>query len=224
MTVSLIEAEVDRLVADMLPAGHSVGRLPGDPARGPMPTVPAIRIIEHAVDVVDAEGIEALTVRRLAADLEISTRTLYKRIQSHDNLVSNIAGMYLTRVEPPILAGALWPDTVMQWCLDLHRELTAHPNLTSMLTRDDLAALKARIDRLIESAVRRGAPPQKAGDLCRTLAMVTFNDAIAASRGSSTSTPAAPEVPRLRNVLELIFVGSLADSRGTLSGQAHSPV
>jgi AcrR family transcriptional regulator len=35
-------------------------------------------------------GARAVTVRRLAADLKISTRTLYKRIGNRDNLIRNV--------------------------------------------------------------------------------------------------------------------------------------
>lgn len=208
MTAPFVAAE--RVVTDLVSARRRAPRGPGDPVRGPMPSVSLGRIIEYAMNVVDKEGADALTVRRLAADLKISTRTLYKRIHNRDNLVRSIARLYMVRLDPPIRALTAWQETLMQWCLDLHRGLSAHPNLTALLTRADLASFKTRLDQLTDAPVQYGVPSQLADELCTTLAVVTLNDAIAAARDSPTSAATSPTAANLRTVLELILIGSIA--------------
>ena len=42
------------------------------------PLIPADDILAHALELLDAEGVEGLNVRRISADLKISPRTLYR--------------------------------------------------------------------------------------------------------------------------------------------------
>jgi AcrR family transcriptional regulator len=48
--------------------------------------------------LLDAEGARAVTVRRLAADLKISTRTLDKRIGNRDNLIRTVVELHFAKL------------------------------------------------------------------------------------------------------------------------------
>ncbi|MBM4555950.1 TetR family transcriptional regulator [Rhodococcus hoagii] len=55
--------------------------------RGPRAKVSTGQAVEAAVAIADAEGLEAVTVRRLAADLGISAMALYTHVGSRDDLL-----------------------------------------------------------------------------------------------------------------------------------------
>ena len=48
--------------------------------RGPNPTVTLDRIIATAIQVADADGLEALSIRRVAESLDVGTMSLYRYV------------------------------------------------------------------------------------------------------------------------------------------------
>ena len=67
-------------------------RSPGRPRHG---TLTRERVLEEALDLMDREGLEAVTMRRLAGDLRVTPMALYNHIRSKKDLLGSIAE-YLT--------------------------------------------------------------------------------------------------------------------------------
>lgn len=158
------------------------GELPFEGARGPKPKVSADSIYEHALAVIDAEGLNALTVRRLASDIRISTRTLYKRIGDHDRLLLNVAARHVARLDPPAQLGDSWREALTAWSMGLYRQLVEQPHATALLTHRDHDRLHPLLEKLIECVVARGVTPEHARDLCRVTTLIAFNAAVVVSK------------------------------------------
>lgn len=58
------------------------------PTRGPRPRVTLKEIAQEAVAVVDAEGLDALTMQRVAAGFGLTKMALYRHVASRDQLVA----------------------------------------------------------------------------------------------------------------------------------------
>jgi AcrR family transcriptional regulator len=56
------------------------------------------RIVAAALALIDAEGLEALSLRRLAADLEIRSPTLYHYFDSKTELLDAVAGLIIGEI------------------------------------------------------------------------------------------------------------------------------
>jgi len=67
------------------------------PSRGPKPTLTLDRIVEAAVQVADAEGLEALSMRRIATELGTGTMSLYRYVPGKGELLD----LMLDRVQRP---------------------------------------------------------------------------------------------------------------------------
>jgi AcrR family transcriptional regulator len=65
------------------------------------------RIVRAAIAIADAEGLAALSMRRVATDLEVATMSLYRHVQSKDDLVMQMADA--------VFAGAPLPDPPAGW-------------------------------------------------------------------------------------------------------------
>ncbi|MFI5960420.1 TetR/AcrR family transcriptional regulator [Cryptosporangium sp. NPDC051539] len=61
-------------------------REPG-PSRGPRPTLTVGRVVSVAVDLADAEGLAAVTMRRIATDLSVAPMTLYTYVPGKAELI-----------------------------------------------------------------------------------------------------------------------------------------
>jgi AcrR family transcriptional regulator len=67
------------------------------PSRGPKPTLTLERIVEAAVQVADTEGLEGLSMRRVAAELGTGTMSLYRYVPGKGELLD----LMLDRVQRP---------------------------------------------------------------------------------------------------------------------------
>jgi AcrR family transcriptional regulator len=220
-----IEAEFDRFAAAMtsLATRQADGRgcgAPGDGRRrGPQPSISAETIYERTLLLLDAEGAGAVTVRRLAADLKISTRTLYKRIGSRDNLICNVVELHLAKLSLNFRECGSWESTASNWCLGLHGTLCAHPHLTDLMTDDDVLILGEYVKALAKATVQEGISRDTAAECCLALANVTVSDAIREVRGTRRSN-GAPQADRkalgpsrsFRESVRLILAGVRAEA------------
>jgi AcrR family transcriptional regulator len=64
-----------------------VWMLPDRPGRGPRPAHSREQITVAAIKIADAEGLDAVTMRRLAAEIGCGTMTLYRYVPTKDHLL-----------------------------------------------------------------------------------------------------------------------------------------
>lgn len=58
-----------------------------EPTRGPRPGLTRERIVRAAIDIADAEGLSALSMRRIAAELKVGAMSLYRYVPGKDELI-----------------------------------------------------------------------------------------------------------------------------------------
>ncbi|MFV8165554.1 TetR/AcrR family transcriptional regulator [Mycobacterium sp. 134] len=150
----------------------------------PRPLIAADAIYERALTLLDTEGVESLTTRRLAAELKISTRTLYQQIGSRDELIRALVARHLSRVRVEFHRQGTWEATAEQWCHRLREALLAHPHLTELMTNADAAPIMDYLGDLIDVSVREGIPPRIALDCSRALVNLTINHTVMEVRAS----------------------------------------
>src|ERR1700726_126978 len=86
-------------------AQRPIWELPTRGERGPKPKYSRAGMAAAAVALADAEGIDALTMRRMAAELGMGTMSLYNYVPTKDHLVQLmidlVAGEYRYPGRPP---------------------------------------------------------------------------------------------------------------------------
>ena len=101
------------------------------------------RILDEALAVVDADGLDALTVRYLAERLSTGSSSLYRHVASRDELLVLLVDRVLGDV--PLTPATQDPRAaVEQLSLDLRRVLLAHPNVVPALRTTPLGGPHAR--------------------------------------------------------------------------------
>jgi TetR/AcrR family transcriptional regulator, tetracycline repressor protein len=81
-------------------------------------------VVARALALVDAEGLEALTIRRLAVDLGVTPMALYWHFRNKDELFDALVEHLLGTVDLPVLTGVPAVDG-RDWAEQLHAALTA---------------------------------------------------------------------------------------------------
>jgi DNA-binding transcriptional regulator YhcF (GntR family) len=78
-----------------------VTRLPPGPARGPQQALSRDHLLRTAIAIADVEGAEAVSMRRIAAELGVGTMSLYRHVTNKDDLVSQMADLVFGEEELP---------------------------------------------------------------------------------------------------------------------------
>jgi AcrR family transcriptional regulator len=146
------------------------------------PLIPVETIYEHALELLDAEGSDALTTRRLAADLKISTRTLYQQVGSREQLIRALVARHFAQLRLDFHEYEDWETTALKWCLALRDALRAHPFLTELMTIDDRNAVMDYIAELTNATLQEGIPRSLALECSRALVNLTINHSVMAVR------------------------------------------
>jgi len=93
------------------------------------------RIVERAIAIADAEGIEAISMRRIAADLGATPMALYNHVANKDELMNGIAGQLLKEIDVSALDPTDWAKAIKIGYTEFRRVLLRHPNLLPVLQR-----------------------------------------------------------------------------------------
>ncbi|MEU2390105.1 TetR/AcrR family transcriptional regulator C-terminal domain-containing protein [Streptomyces sp. NPDC007369] len=109
-------------------------------ARPRKPLLSRERIVEAAGALVDAEGLEAVSTRRLAAALGVSGPSLYNHFRTKDEILDAVADAVSARVdlsvfEGPAGAGPDWREALRAWAHSYRDALADHPNIVPVLAR-----------------------------------------------------------------------------------------
>jgi AcrR family transcriptional regulator len=84
------------------------------------------RVLEAAIELADAGGIEALSMRRLAQELGVEAMSLYHHVGSKDELLSAMTDLVVGDFEQPTPGGD-WRASLRRSALSAYRTLLGHP-------------------------------------------------------------------------------------------------
>ncbi|MBB4932264.1 AcrR family transcriptional regulator [Lipingzhangella halophila] len=131
--------------------------------RGPKGNLTVDRIAHGAIRLADRDGLAALSMQRVAAELGFTTMSIYNHIPSKDLLLEVM--MDAAAGEPPDLAQAGdWREAVLRWTRELWASFAAHPWVLRIpVERGPRGPHQlAWFDRLLTQLLRAGLPPKEA--------------------------------------------------------------
>jgi AcrR family transcriptional regulator len=111
------------------------------------------RILRAALQIVDKEGLEAISMRRLGQALGVEAMSLYNHVS---NKAAILDGIFETVLEelPPAKRSSSWPAVLREQARSLRRVLSAHPNVLPIfatrpaVTPASIARLEAALELL----------------------------------------------------------------------------
>ena len=90
------------------------------------------RVLRAAVDLADAQGLGALTMRRLGQRLGVEAMSLYKHVTNKDDVLDGIAELVIGEIELPA-PGQDWRVAMRRRALSAREVLGRHPWATTLL-------------------------------------------------------------------------------------------
>lgn len=144
-------------------------RIPAEPPGRSRPGMSTDRIVAAALQIVDSEGSQALTMRRLGQALDRKVMTLYRYVPGKDALLDGVVARVLTDfvINP---AAADWRQELRDLATTFRALALAHPNAVPLLvTRPLTTPLGQRppatlrpLENFLELLIRAGFSPADA--------------------------------------------------------------
>ena len=91
------------------------------------------RIVEAAVELIDREGLDALSMRHLGAALGVEAMSLYRHFPSKAVLLEAVVGRLLAELLLPVPGSAPWQESFRALARDYRQLLLRHPNAIPLL-------------------------------------------------------------------------------------------
>ncbi len=172
-----------------------------------MPVAPSLsheRIVATALAMIDRDGLEAVTTRRLADELGVQAPSLYNHIRSKEALLDAVAESVMAGVDTSGFERLEWRPALEGWAWSYYDALADHPNLIPHLAVafGRLDAALARADQVFAGLRAAGWTPSRATRIAAGMRYAVYGAALTSFSGGFGSAasryPNLGEVDRLR--------------------------
>lgn len=92
-------------------------------------------VVDAALALVEAGGAEALTMRKLAAELGVAPTAIYWHVGNRDDLVLAVVERQAQRQAASLVRGSTAQDRVVDATLNIWRAAQAHRNVTALASQ-----------------------------------------------------------------------------------------
>ena len=95
--------------------------------KGPKPALTLSRIVRSAIRLADAEGLEAISMARVAAEAGTAPMSLYRHVSGKEQLLELMGDAAWGAPPPPPAPGGSWREGLSRWAWAMRRAATRHP-------------------------------------------------------------------------------------------------
>jgi AcrR family transcriptional regulator len=103
--------------------------VPAKPRREPLTRE---RVVEAALQIMDAEGLDAVTMRRIGRELGVEAMSLYNHVRDKDDILDGISDRVMAEFEMPVPTKE-WSRDVRAMAREWRRLLGLHPGVMELL-------------------------------------------------------------------------------------------
>jgi TetR/AcrR family tetracycline transcriptional repressor len=125
-------------------------------------------VIETALSIGDSEGLEAISLRRVARDLGVTPMALYRYVESKEGLLEGMIELAFEEFALPSESEDDWREEMRVLARSFRRLLVTHPAVATLFSMhpaetDSISQNGARIVEFVLSVLSRaGFPPKEA--------------------------------------------------------------
>jgi len=150
------------------------------------------RIVETAAELIDSEGLDAVSTRRLAAELGVRGPSLYNHFPNKDAILDAVADGIIADVDIECFTTHDWPDALRVWGRSYRAALAAHPHIVPYLARGPGRRPRAlaMADAVYGGLVRAGWPPARATHIGALMRYLVAGSALGSFARGFASDPA----------------------------------
>lgn len=170
------------------------------------PSIPLIdkeKVCEVALHLIAKEGIDALTIRRIAAEIGVNGASLYHHFHNKHEIIVGAAELALSKVRVERFEGEPWDEWVLRNVRGLFRVLREHPDLIPVLIRrHELQLGFKENDFYFAEFERQGLEIGLIWPLTESLQAFAIGMVMQEHAGLDRSAPVTDEFPALKRATE----------------------
>ncbi len=102
-------------------------------------------IVAKALEIADAEGVDQVSFRRLAADFGVTPMALYTHVRDKSDLLDALADSVLGEIQVPTAIDLDWTDKLRQGLQAVYAAFDRHPSSGAVLARPLLSPSSMRV-------------------------------------------------------------------------------
>ncbi|MFW6033869.1 MAG: TetR/AcrR family transcriptional regulator [bacterium] len=162
-------------------------------ARPPRRLLSREQIVAAALELIDTDGPDGFSTRKLAAALGVRGPSLYNYFATKDEILQAAANEVIANVDISMLGTKDWVTALREWARSYRAALAEHPNIVPFLARGPgrRPAALAMADAVFGALVEAGWPPSRA---TRIGALMRYFVAGSALGSFAYGFPADPDV------------------------------
>jgi AcrR family transcriptional regulator len=119
-----MDEDEDQFDGQLPPSVQLTWGIRGRPAKGPKPGLSLAAIVTAAVQVAESDGLDAISMSRVARQLGTSAASLYRHLAAKGELLALMTDAVLGR--PPALPAG-WREGLARWAWEQHQIFRSHP-------------------------------------------------------------------------------------------------
>ncbi len=181
------------------PVAPRIHRRAPDPTRVSRRRLTRGQIVAAATRLLDRDGLERFSIRRLARELDVGAMTLYGYFGSRDELLDAVVEHHAASLDLPDREGS-WREQVAALMSALREGLIEHPSVVELRLRRPLitpAAMKVA-EAALQALGKGGLEGKRAALAYRSLLTFTFGSVAFTAGDEQIDSDREPDLALLR--------------------------
>jgi len=167
------------------------------------------KVLRAALGFVDANGLAALSMHKLGAELGVQGMSLYSHVESKDALLDGIVEAMTREAEMPPADGTDWRDALRHLAAQIRGMIRRHPAAAPLLASRPIMPTRRleQLDAYTRLLIRAGFTEERAMDVLRTVYMYAHGYALAEACFLACARCGPwpdDELSRMRRVTEMV--------------------
>jgi AcrR family transcriptional regulator len=152
-------------------AGHGTGRQ----------RLTREKVLRAALEFVDANGLAALSMHKLGAELGVQGMSLYSHVENKDALLDGIVEAMTWEAEMPPADGTDWQGALRRLAAEIRGLIRRHPAAAPLLVSRPVMPVRRleQTDAYVKLLMRAGFTEDRAMDVLRTVVVYAHGYALA---------------------------------------------
>jgi AcrR family transcriptional regulator len=121
--------------------------------RARRPPLTRARIVDTALRIMDEEGLEAVTMRRIGRELGVEAMSLYNHVGDKDDLLTGVVEAVMAEFDFPGGEREEWTERARDTARAWRRLLLAHPNVITLMSEQRKPMISIQAMRPTDHAI-----------------------------------------------------------------------